>query len=167
MKKNLVFIWLFLSYFTFSYTQEVSFSDGILTPKMLMDCKPEIEKKLNKFCDAIEYIGSYDQRISPSQKRHRRDEIKSLFFRYDERLMTTTSRTYPKGIKNKLRIYMNNLMNKSYGDNQPIYQIDSVDINYNYKNPFDSKNWKLVATYGDGTRVYESSFTYHQKYFVK
>ena len=175
MKKSLAFIWLFLSFFTFSYTQEISFSDGFLTPKLLMDCKPEIERKINKFCDAIEYIGSYNPKIHSKQdtiqdknnKQHRIDEIKSLFFRFDERMMTTTSKAYPGGYKRELRIYLRKLLNQSYRKNQPIYKIDSVDINYNYKDPFNTKNWKLYATYEDGTRVYEGSFTFRQEYIVK
>jgi hypothetical protein len=175
MKNNIAFFLIYLLCSCFCYPQTVSFtlnnsnSIGALTPEMLEECKPEIEKKLNKLCDAIEYIGSYDQRISPIQKRHRRDEIKSLFFRFEEHYMTITSRATPQGRKMKLRDFINHLITQSYRENQSIYKIEKVDVTLtsDKKNIPDPNVWHLVAKYEDGTEVYEAPSMYNQVYYVK
>ncbi len=175
MKKSIISFMIYLLCTSFCYTQIVNFtlnnsnSIGTLTSEMLKDCKPEIERKLNKFCEAIVYIGSYDAKITPTLKRRRRDEIKSLFFRFDERYMTITSRVNPKGRKKKLREYFNTLITQSNREYQPIYKIDKVDVTLtsDKKKIHDPNAWRLVDSYEDGTELYEASFKYNQEYYVK
>lgn len=175
MKKSLAFYLIFFLCSTVCYTQNINItlnnSDaiGVLTSEMLEDCRPVIKDKLNQFCEAIEYIGSYDSNISPAKKRHRRDAIIPLFFRFDERFMTITSRSYPNGRKKKLRAYLNNLLIQSFGENQPKYKIENADftITSDNKKLVDPRAWHLVNRYEDGTALYEASIIYTQEYLVK
>ena len=175
MKKSIVLFFISLLCSTISYTQTINntlyFTNSIggLTREMLEDCKPVIEKKLNKFCEAIEFVGSYDENITVKQKRHRRDEIKSLFFKYDYRYMTVTSKRHPGGQSRKLREYFNNLIIQSNSINQPIYMIDKVDVTLtsNKMNILDSNAWRLVGIDEEGIEVYETTVQYIQEYYVK
>ena len=175
MKKSIALLLFSFLCTSFCFTQNVNITlnnsnpHGLLSSKMLDDCMPIIEKKLNEFCESIEYIGSYDNNISSQDKRRCIDAIKLLFFKFDDRIMTITSRSYPDGKHRKLRAYLNNLLIQSFGENQPIYKIDNVDVAFtsNRKKIDDPKAWLLVNRYPDGTELYESTFKFHQEYSVK
>lgn len=124
----------------------------------------QVQKKLERFCEMIELVGTYASAPQSRKLSIIKDDVPSLFWRIEERKMVVTSKACPTGRSKRMPEYLRQLLLQSkYSSAAPLYRCRPLTSFVQACGRSD--NWHYVCLQ-DGVAVFEAQVAYHQEYYL-